>query len=216
MSLGKRPLYALLLAAVFCIPSTVASSASAADWSIEGKTLSGSEAITSSGGPMTMKGKILGTPASVECKTEVGKGSIVSGFTDEHSETTWEACVMIGPTCKVSIGKTEKWKTIGFTFSGKRYESYVPFTGTTLLAFAVTGCALEGKYSVKGSFCGEAEPLNVELVEQPVRFSATVEAACKEAGMFSGLTWNGEAATLAGSTKYKLSGANVGKKWGAK
>jgi hypothetical protein len=90
-------------------------------------------------------------------------------------------------------------------------KSYLDFAseGPSVGSLTIEGCAVEGKYPIKGAFlCEMTDATEVQTVVQECAYTATTNA-------MSGLTIGGNAATLEGEVAFELTGANAGKAWGA-
>jgi hypothetical protein len=97
-------------------------------------------------------------------------------------------------------------------------DTFAPTEGTTLGTFTLSGkgCgALAGTFPIKGSFDGEAEPLNTPLVTQPLRFGRVQDEEVTASGLTDALTFGTSAMYFEGTMNTTLTGANGGLQWGA-
>lgn len=204
--------FSLALVAVLALSAFAASLAQAAspEWYVNGSKLVGTETETSSGGPFTLAVPARGL--NIECKKETNTGSITAPRSDKATISFTE-CILVGaPTCTVSVAST-KAATELVLVGGNVYDNFKPETGTTFttITIAGSGCAAAGIYPVTGETCGKASALGVELVSQPLVFSAANSTACGKE-----LKFGGTKATLSGTSNQVLSGAHKGQKFGAR
>src|SRR6188472_668449 len=201
----------LLLASAFVIVALCASAASAAVWTIEGKTMTElalkEESVTSAAAPITIEvPKLL---LKIECEAEKGSGKIISTSTDEATMELSKCKVVEPKTCAVSEAITIKAKTELIKKGGIVYDVLKPLTGevfATLLLKNET-CALPKELKLTGSTAGQ---LGLEEVaKQPLKFSKAIAEAAGTS-MLAGTS----PAFVVGTSNRELSGVHKGAKWG--
>lgn len=133
--------------AVLAIGALAATSASAHEFIVEGKPLSGSEAFTGSGGPVTFKGKLFGAPVKWTCKQTASNGNLLSAGKVEY-DVEFKECALAEPTgCKLTNSEESR---IGYYASGQLGEE--EGTTPTLDHWGVGGSELLGDiYFEKGA-----------------------------------------------------------------
>ncbi len=186
------------------------------EWLVEGTTMAArglsQESVAGSGGPITLSGKLLGQAFEMSC-TPSSSGSILKGGGGEGS-LTLSGCAVAKPSSACTVpasivlaAKSELFFQLGHVL----YERFRPASGTSFASFAVSKCAVAGTYPLKGLFAAQIDSSLGEAVERPRGFSLAINEAAA-----SGLVLGVNAASLTGSLKYHLSGANAGKRWSEK
>jgi hypothetical protein len=187
------------------------------EWQIAGEGMKDlgltEESVTasSSGGPLEIKSKVLGSSFRLKCEQLGASGKLRQEGKGEISLEPSKCSVPEPAGCKTAEKLTGKTSSQAVETGEVLYEKFAPASGETLITIELTGCAAAGSYPLKGSICEETEEAEEELVEQPFTFS---EAISKAAGCGI-LKLGKEAATVSGEAvqKFKLQGANIGEQF---
>ncbi len=219
MVIRSRPIrsrLALLATALAVFALGAVGTAQAFEWTIEGKTLAerglSSQTTAGSKGSLTLSATVLGSPFKVSC-TESSSGKISQGGLGENT-LSLSGCAVAEPAgCTVAepislVAKTELTK-VGGVFTEKLTPAAEKFG-----SIKIQKCGVAGTYPVKGSTAGKNEGYPTQQETHTVEFSAAISEA---AG--TQLTFNGQPATLSGSTREYLTtgapwGTNKGSEWG--
>jgi hypothetical protein len=206
-------LVGLAVVAVMAFGAVAANAASARSWNVNGSALSGSTGVTCSGGPFTLGTEIGGLAiqlhaTGVECFSSVitspGGGSETLKFTGVKVEKPSTKCTVPGGDITTNPIRITFLEVPGRTHL---YLEVLPASGSEYFTLAISGCAIAGEYPFEGSIAGEGEVWGTELVEQPLNFSSAIDSVTGHH-----LTFGGEAASLTGTAKLKLTS---GLKFGA-
>jgi hypothetical protein len=209
----------LALAMALMLSGIFAGSALAAEWIVEGKTLSElgltKETVSSTGGTVT-----LGLPSinlKIVCGSAKGTGQIMVSKKDEgalelstcliqdNKGNTSPSCVIGEPLTINAATELVEDKT-----TGAIYDVLKPQTGKEALAIlsfkSAKGkeCLLEEEYQITGN---AAVQFKETAAEQSLAF---IEPKAIEVGLFIGI----HPVPITGTIKEKLTGAKAGAKWG--
>ncbi|HEY6550331.1 MAG TPA: RHS repeat-associated core domain-containing protein [Solirubrobacterales bacterium] len=213
MSHGRNTmLLTSLLAMALAIAALCASTAPAAVWTIEGKTLTElglkEESVASTAAPFTIEVPKL--TLKVECEAEKGSGKIISPSTDEATMELSKCKVFEPKTCTVSEPVVIKAKTELIKKAGIVYDFLKPLTGEAFGTLTLKGeaCPFPKELKLTGSTAGQ---LGLEeIAKQPLKFSKAIAEAAGTS-MLAGAS----PAFFIGTSNRELSGAHKGAKWGA-
>jgi len=228
MARKRRSLKILGLAVVVVLAfSAVAASAASAahQWTIESSKLLASESVevdcksstgfvlTSVIGEINLELKATG----VDCVE-----SKLNGPETDSGKLTFTGVTVVKPkNCTVPGGDltTNALKTtlLEDPSSTHGFDLFEPASGTEFVNVTLAGgtCTVAGSYPIKGSIAGEGEVWGTQLVEQPLKFSPTIDTTTGH-----NLTFGGNPATMTGTALNTLIGtwkgsSIVGKKFGA-
>jgi hypothetical protein len=159
---------ALLLAAAVCAFASTAVAASAAEWKVEGKVLSGKEAIS----PTTKVVEdftLASAGVTITCTGLEDEGGFIEAPNKNGATAlVFKGCEVTEGACKVS--ETLKTNAVKSTAEGKTI-TFEPTSGTNFITIDFEGseCALKGKKEVTGKVkvsapTGETEETEQELV----------------------------------------------------
>jgi RHS repeat-associated protein len=205
----------LALLVTLALAAVSASAAQAAVWSIEEKSLTakGVSKETTAFPEKTMSVTSVGLGLEMSC-TLNGLGAITAGSKGEAT-LKMSGCTVGGGKCTVSEIFTILNGIVELTenkATGAIYEVITPASGKggvlTTIKFAGKECVLPTEAKLTGALAGQLE--TKQAVEQPVKFSQAINEA---AGV--SLLIAGKVGAYSGTTVEKLSGSNLGKKWGA-
>jgi hypothetical protein len=202
-----------------------ASATSLAEWVIEGETmnelsLTEESVSATSTGSFELKSKVLGSPFRLKCEGIGASGKLRQEAKGELT-LEWSKCAVLEPSgCKTSEKITHSISSTTIETSEKEYEKFAPSSGETLMEVSVNGCALEGKFPVKGTaFCPQVKEVEesetseetLEKVEQPFTYSEAISTAAG-CGTYK---LGKEPATIAGEyvQNFKLAGPRAGKRF---
>lgn len=189
MRIGIRSVLGALLA-VLVLGAVAASGASAFNFRVEGKPLTGTEAFTGSGfsgGMAKVHINVDGTNLNFECKQSAASGSLETGGSWQ-SEITFKECAITEPApCQLGANGITL-HTVGLLESTEQIYNDGDGFGGTIFTFEVTGCTLAGSYAVTGYWKCELPEAGYEKIYH--------EENCKKSG--SHLKANG----LEGSSAY--------------
>jgi hypothetical protein len=219
---------ALCAVAITSLAATVAS-ASAAKFYIEGKELTSKETINvTTTKPVVLAGGVVTGYGKIECE-QLSARPKPPVFHNKEEETEWNrahplptiegaskgtwakgmylsGCVMREPsTCNVA-SPLEAAPTEQTVLGSSEPLSY-SFTDSsgTFMTYLVSGCAVEGYISIKGSpECTWAQA-GILAVTHKCEFTATSGSALIGAGL--------REVVMTGAIQYELAGTNAGKKW---
>jgi RHS repeat-associated protein len=201
-----------LLLAVALSVAVWASTASAAVWTIEGKTLGelglSEESVASTATPMTIEVPKLSL--KVECELEKGTGKIFAASTDEATMELSKCKVVGSKVCTVTEPIVLKVKTELTKKAGIVYDVLKPLAGEVIGTLTVKGeeCAFPKELKLTGSTAGQLSL--EEAAKQGLGFSKAIAEAAGTS-MLAGAN----SAFLIGTSNRELSGLkNKGKKWG--
>lgn len=193
-------------------------------WAINGSKLAAGGSATCQGttdGTMTLESEVLGAPFLLTwtdfgtdgCKV-VQSGSGASAVAEMTFEKiTLGGLTVVKPSCEVkSPLATTALKALIVTpgSPAATYLTISPASGTTLGNVVLSGCAAAETYPLKGSVCIDIPSPGEFAIEKTQFADVTSAAACSS----DGLTLGGKKATMLGSFKLDLTGANTGKSWG--
>jgi hypothetical protein len=201
--MSRLKLTLLGVMAVMALSASVAASAQAHEFLIEGAAVTAETPVVGAGTTsQVLKGTLLGVPVTITCSTLAAKGNIDFELIKSHasSDLHYTSCTTTVTGCTVTevLAKTALLLE-GTTLVGV----FRPLNGSNVFAEVhITGCALEGKYPVEGKQTCELPKASENIVEH--------EVVCKTTG--SELTFGGSSATYEGNSKVKL---ESGKKWSA-
>jgi hypothetical protein len=213
------------LMVTLCVAAATAGSASA-NWEIEGKALSNgqSEEITFEAfEKFDLTTKVAGATLTLTGTSFICFGICSvdqNGVIDDTFGIVRLGGVTVDNPAGCSAGSeltTNKLKGELIMDPGGGEATFlklVPETGEAFFTIKLSGatCALAGvEVPVKGSITGRLSNTGVSVLEQPITFGSTEQVTGG-----GSLKVGKEAATLTGKAIAKLSGANVGKKWGGK
>lgn len=220
-----------LLALVACLALTAVAGASAAQaavhWNVNGSTLAGSETVSVSGGPWTLNGTTLGTTVELTAEAiKCGSTCTISGAGESAGTLQYTGVKVVKPAnCTAgNPGKTAGTITTNSlkdqiimdpnNAAGPVFDKFSPASGTKFVEIEFHGalCALdELALPVEGTAGGQSpNATGVEKVEQSLSFGSSQQSTSNSA-----LTLGGGSVTLGGTAINKLSGANLGKAFGA-
>lgn len=201
----------LILAMALLTAAACASTASAAAWTIEGKTLGelglSEESVTSTATPMSIEVPKLSL--KVECELEKGTGKIFAASTDEATMELSKCKVVGSKVCTVTEPIVLKVKTELIKKAGIVYDVLKPLTGEVIGTLTLKGelCPFPKELKLTGSTAGQLEL--GEAVKQGLGFSKAIAEAAGTS-MLAGAN----SAFLIGTSNRELSGGKKGKKWG--
>lgn len=213
MAKGRKAVLLTSLVGVALVAAAVyASTASAAVWTIEGKTLTElglkEESVLSTAAPFAIEVPKLSL--KVECEAEKGSGRVISPSTDEATMELSKCKVVESKVCTVAEPIVLKAKTELLKKAGIVYDLLKPLTGEAFGTLALKGeaCALPKELKLSGSTAGQ---LGLEeIVKQPLKFSKAIAEAAGTS-MLAGTS----PAFFAGTSNRELSGVHKAAKWGA-
>jgi len=205
----------IALFVTLALAAVSASVAHAAVWSIEEKSLTAKgvteESTSLPEKPMNVFSAGLGM--EMFC-TGNGTGKIIAG-TKAVVTLKLFSCTVNGGTCTLSEGtvviNNAPAELSENKATGALYEIVKPATEKgTLATIKLSGekCVLPKEIKVTGTLAGQLE--TKQAIEQPLKFSQAINEA---AG--ASLLFNEKTGSYSGTAIQKLSGANLGKKWGA-
>jgi hypothetical protein len=213
MSSGRRPLTiaGVLALTVVMLCATAAAAQAAPEWVIEGATHTElgieSETVSDAGGAWTIEVPKLGL--TLKCTGQTGMGTISpAGKGSATVELTGCTVSPGGETCTVVTPIKFSLKT-ELVAAGESIYEKVAGSGETMatIGFSGKGCVLPKSVKITGS---AAASVGKEESTQTLTFSGAAATETK-----AQLFWGVSTATLSGTTKLKLSGANTGKALGA-
>jgi hypothetical protein len=192
--------------AVAALGALTASAASAGEYRVEGKAVSGPTEFTGSGGPVAVALTLGGSAIAFGCKQSLPKGSLEAGGSTNATITFKECAMTQPPGCK--LPGTQEEQILFYTGSHtqgpplKINHRGTAGAGEEFFTFTMegSGCAFPGTYTTTGYYLCELREAGVEAVEH--------EEVCKKTE--SHLKWGTEPAKIGYSEKIKLVS---GKKW---
>jgi RHS repeat-associated protein len=200
-------LCALVLAMIF------ASAAHGAVWAIEEKSMTakGVSEETTSFPERTMSASATGTlELSLECKKFEGKGKATASGGGEAT-LKLSACAVAPAPCTILkepieiVANSAELRENKAT--GAAYEVFKSKSGEAMGTFIIEKCTQAGEVKITGELAAEFQP--TEALEPQLKFSSAISEAAK-----AKLLFRGAPANLNGTAIQKLSGVNLGKKWG--
>ena len=202
------------LVAVLALGAVAASGASAHEFRVEGKGLTGEEAFTGAGGVFHLVVKISGAEIKLECKQTSSAGAI-KGAGSLSAQVALKECKLTKPSfCKLPASQelelpltpdtgllvgTEALEGIEFKEAGLSEE-------VLRLTMENSGgvCGLLGSYMVSGHWACELHEAGVEATEH--------EQVCRKEASHLWIGSESNKGTLEYTEKVKLT---LGKKWSA-
>jgi hypothetical protein len=212
-----------VITAVLAFSAVTASAASARTWTIAGSNLFANAPIQCENSFPTwvkLTSKVGEIAVVLEFPTLTCSGVLIEnwgGFALGSGKLQFGLGIVSKPkNCSVLANTTNALKIELIEPAGdgaNRYQWFRPASGEEITTVGISGgsCAVAGNYPLKGSIAGKGLAWGTEVVEQPLTFSAAIDAVTGKK-----LTFGGEPATLEGDLISKLSAGNLGKKWGAK
>jgi hypothetical protein len=166
------------------------------------------------GTELSLEGKVLGVELLLRAGTVEGiETKIIKGGTDSGKLKLSMLSVTKPAKCSAPAITTAALKTELVEVGGVLYDKFSAASGEILATITLTGaeCALaETSINLKGTVFGEVEPLGVQLVGWPLRFSKAINTA---AG--GSLKLGVEPASMTANLQFKLSGGKAGDAMGA-
>lgn len=208
----KTVLLTSLLGIALAVAALCAGSASAAVWTISGKTLAelGLKEESAASSAAFFAIEVPKISLKVECEVEKGSGKIISPSTDETTMELSKCKVGASKVCTVGEPVVIKAKTELIKKAGIVYD-VLGAKEAELGTLKIKGeeCALASELKLKGTTAGQLGP--GEEVKAPLIFSKAVA----EAAGTSLLAGAGASPTFfTGTSNRTLSGAKTGAKWG--
>jgi hypothetical protein len=188
----------------------VASAMATPKYYIEGKAITASETVSSTGGTSTMTSTVTGVPFELVSKKSKGTGVISPGGASKYGLTFEENTVTAPAGCKLSEARQRSFSIVEMTgaLSEEGSENYLVKFSQPGITIELSHCIntwFNGSHTVSGTI-GAAMPAGLESVEQTMSFSGISH---------ENLTWfAGSPFTIASTNSVKLAGTNKGKKFG--
>ena len=158
------------LVAVLAFGAVAASGASAHEFRVEGKALSGEEAFTGTGGVFHLVIKIGVSEVKLECKKTASAGDLQGGG-ELLTQVVLSECAVTKPaSCKLPAGQAKELglrPDRGLLTGLESIEFKEAGTSEEVLGFELVGpeCSLEGAFSVVGHWSCELHGGGTEAVE---------------------------------------------------
>jgi hypothetical protein len=199
------------LVAVLALGAVAASGASAHEFRVEGKGVTGEEAFTGTGGTVRLVGSVGGVEFSINCEKSASTGDLLGG-SELSGRVSIKRCAFTGlGGCSLTAAEETEME---FRLHGQLVGSTTPKVenkgtggGEALFSFSLlkpAGCIIaEGVYWAYGHWTCELHEAGVEAVEH--------EEVCKKSESHL-IAISEEKATLAYTEKI---GLVSGKKWSA-
>jgi hypothetical protein len=198
MSKQLARIVALAAVAALAIVAFASASASAATWTVEGKTLTEGtanglavNATLKKESTAVLKGEVLGQEFLLTSTKLTSLNGLIyqelPGVAKDEGVLEFSELTLDKPAgCKVKGGvvKTKQLtselvphpKGEGEEGNNRGYDKFFPEEGEVFTTITLEGCAAAGPYNVKGVVYGQGEAWGTEKAEQPLTFSPTVNS----------------------------------------